>query len=126
MNGMRLRFQKGDIAAIVFTLLFAAVVFAAFLPGKESGSTAAEIYRDGDLIRTVSLDTEQEFTISADYTNTVSVRGGQIAITHSDCPGADCVHSGWISSSGRSIVCLPNLLEIRIVSDSGGVDFVVG
>ena len=49
-----------------------------------------------------------------------------IAITGSDCPGEDCVHSGWIKASGRSIVCLPNKVEIRIVGQSDDVDFVVG
>ncbi|MBQ8917117.1 MAG: NusG domain II-containing protein, partial [Oscillospiraceae bacterium] len=46
-------------------------------------------------------------------------------IAQSTCPGEDCVHSGWISSPGRSVVCLPNRVEIRITGSSE-VDFVVG
>ena len=123
---MRLRFQKGDYLAAAVTLLLAAVVFLAFLPRETGDTPMAEIYLDGTLVRRVSLDTSVEFSVTGDYMNTVTVRDGKIAVTESDCPGGDCVHSGWIGTSGRSIVCLPNRMEIRIVSAPGDVDFVVG
>ena len=123
---MRLRFQKGDYLTVAVTLLLAAVVFLAFLPRETGDTPMAEIYLDGTLVRRVSLDTAAEFSVTGDYMNTVTVRDGKIAVTESDCPGGDCVHSGWIGTSGRSIVCLPNRMEIRIVSAPGDVDFVVG
>ena len=123
---MRLRFQKGDYLAVAVTLLLAAVVFLAFLPRETGDTPMAEIYLDGTLVRRVSLDTSAEFSVTGDYMNTVTVRDGKIAVTESDCPGGDCVHSGWIGPSGRSIVCLPSRMEIRIVSAPGDVDFVVG
>ena len=123
---MRLRFQKGDYLAVAVSLLLAAVVFLAFLPRETGDTPMAEIYLDGTLVRRVSLDTSVEFSVTGDYMNTVTVRDGKIAVTESDCPGGDCVHSGWIGTSGRSIVCLPNRMEIRIVSAPGDVDFVVG
>ena len=122
---MRLAFQKGDILAIGVVVLLAVLVFALFLPGEETGGYA-EIYQDGKLLQTVPLDRDGEFEISGQYSNTVTVRDGQIAVTASDCPGTDCISCGWISSSGRSIVCLPNGVEIRVVSRDGDVDFVVG
>ena len=123
---MRLNFQKGDILAVAVTLLLAAVILAACLPGKAEQGLRAEIYLDGKLVKEVRLDREQEFTVEADYRNTVSVKGGKIAISASDCPGEGCVHSGWIGSGGRSIVCLPNRVEIRIVAVRSDVDFAVG
>ena len=126
IHGMRLRFQKGDYLAAAVTLLLAAAVFLAFLPRETGEIPTAQIYLDGVLIREVHLDDTQEFTVTGDYTNTVTVRDGKIAVTASDCPGGDCVHSGWIGTSGRSVVCLPNRMEIRVVSISGEVDFVVG
>lgn len=126
MHGLRMRFQKGDLLAVAAALLLAAAVFFLFLPREDPGAAAAEIYLDGQLIYRLPLDTPTELEVSGDYRNTVTVRDGKIGITASDCPGEDCVHSGWISSSGRSIVCLPNRLEIRVVSAPGDVDFVVG
>lgn len=126
MHGMRLRFQKGDLLAVAVTLALAAAVFFLFLPRETAEAAMAEIYLDGALIRQLPLDTPTEFEVAGDYHNTVTVRDGQIRITASDCPGEDCVHSGPISAAGRSIVCLPNRLEIRVVSGDNDVDFAVG
>ena len=126
MHGLRLRFQKGDLLAVVATLLLAAAVFFLFLPQESGAPAVAEIYLDGQLIYQLPLDTPAEVEVSGDYHNTVTVRDGKISVTASDCPGEDCVHSGAVGTSGRSIVCLPNRLEIRVVSAPGDVDFVVG
>lgn len=123
---MRLRFQKGDLLAVGLTLLLAVLVFLAFLPGSREEAAYAEIYRDGVLLRTVSLGTDTQFTLEDTYRTTVTVENGRIAVTASDCPGEDCVASSWISHTGRSIVCLPARLEIRVVASPGDVDFVVG
>ena len=82
------------------------------------------IYQDGSLIRELSLGTDTEVVIEGDYKNVVTIKDGKAAITRSDCPGTDCVHSGWIHEAGRSIVCLPNRVELRIEGVSE-VDFVV-
>lgn len=123
---MHLRFQKWDIAVIAAVALLAVLIFALFLPKDTAAGAYAEIYRDGELIKTVSLSRNQTFTVEGKYSNTVTVRDGKIAVTESGCPGADCVHCGWISGTGRSIVCLPNGLEIRVVAGDSDVDFVVG
>ena len=82
------------------------------------------IYQDGSLIRELSLGTDTEVVIGGDYENVVTIKDGKAAITRSDCPVTDCVHSGWIHEAGRSIVCLPNRVELRIEGVSE-VDFVV-
>jgi hypothetical protein len=119
-------FRIGDVLAIALVIMLAAAVFLCFLPGRRNEPGAVEIYQDGKLIRTLSLDEDVEISVDGEYHNTVTVCGGKVAITESDCPGEDCVACGWASSSGKSIVCLPNGVEIRIVADSGNVDFVVG
>lgn len=121
---MRLHFRKGDTIAIAAVLMLAALLFVLFLPGKQAGAQA-QIYQNGKLLKTVSLSQDQEFTVEGDYRNTVTVRDGRIAVTATNCPGQDCAGCGWIGSAGRSIVCLPNGLEIRIVGKTGDVDFVV-
>ena len=88
-----------------------------------SGGTYAQIYRDGELLREVPLSVNQTFRIRGDYTNTVTVVDGKIAVTHSDCPNLDCVHMGWLKDGGN-IVCLPNRMEIRLGGDTA-VDAVV-
>ena len=127
----RLRFRKGDAVAAAGVVLAALALLGWMLlgPGETAGA-AAKIYQDGRLIRQVSLSGEETFELTGPYRNVVTVREGKIAITESNCPGEDCVHSGWISRPGRSVVCLPNRVEIRVegsanVDDSDDVDAVV-
>ena len=126
MDSKRLRFRKADILAIGAVILLAVTVFVLFLPEMDTPAGCAEIYQNGQLIKTVSLSEDQTFTVEGKYTNTVVVRAGKIGVTASDCPGEDCVNCGWIDTVNRSIVCLPNGLEIRIVTGNSDVDFVVG
>lgn len=122
---MKLVFCKGDFLAIAIVAVIAILVSVAFWTsiGVEEGSVVS-IYQDGELIQELSLDSNTEFVIEGAYENVVAIKEGKAAITKSDCPGTDCVHSGWIHEAGRSVVCLPNRVEIRIEGDSE-VDFVV-
>ena len=124
-NEMKLAFCKGDIIAIALVAVIAtlvAVFFWTSFGSEEAGMVT--VYQDGKLIREISLSETTEFVVEGDYTNVISVEDGKAAIIESDCPGTDCVHSGWIHEPGRSIVCLPNRVEIRMEGASE-VDFVV-
>lgn len=119
-------FRKGDLFAVALVAALALAAAAAFFPAGNAGENAVvQVYRDSLLIRELPLDADAEFEIGGEYTNTVRISGGRVCIESSDCPGSDCVHSGWISRPGRSIVCLPNRTEIRIAGQAD-VDFVVG
>lgn len=125
-KSMRITFRKGDWLAIALVLLMAVGSLIAFLPrGDASQAAVVQIYLGSDLIEEFSIDNDREYAVAGAYVNTVSIRGGEVAVTASDCPGADCVHSGWINSPGRSIVCLPNRVEVRVVGAESDVDFVV-
>ena len=121
-----LRFRKGDVLAIVVVAVLAVIVAVSFLPSADAENVQAQIYQNGELIGTLSLDEEQTLELTGKYTNIITVQDGTISISSSDCPGEDCVHSGAIRSSGRSVVCLPNEVEVRVVNAVSDVDFVVG
>ena len=123
---MRLRFQKGDLLAIAVVLALATAVFALFLPSRNGDAAVVEIYRNGQRLHAFPLNADRKLTVTGDYTNVITISGGKVAITESSCPGGDCVSCGWVSSAGRSIVCLPNGVEIRITGGRSEVDFVVG
>ena len=122
----KLHFAKGDWLAIGLVVIMAVAVMLCFLPGKTASAAYAEVYLDGELYKTVPLAENTVFWITDQYSNEITVANGTVAFTASDCPGQDCVHSGSIRSTGRSLVCLPNRVEIRVVSGVGDVDFVVG
>ena len=119
----RLSFQKGDWFAIigVVALTIAVACFYGSLSSTE-GVATVQIFQDNQLLAEISLDAEETIPVEGDYRNMIEISQGKVAIIASDCPGADCVHSGSISKVGRSIVCLPNKVEVRIVGEGGGTD----
>ena len=107
------------LAAVLILCTVGAVVLLS--PGAPA--THAEIISDGKVIRTVELQTDQEFTVTnGDGYNVITVRSGAIAVTQASCPDHYCMHRGFCSS-GVSIVCLPNGLVIRFTGAQvvGGV-----
>lgn len=122
----KLRFCKGDWLAIAVVAMVAAAVLLCFLPTRSEPAAYAQVYLNGELIKTVSLREDQTFLVEDRYCSTICVADGAVSFADSDCPGKDCVHSGSIRHSGRSLVCLPNGVEIRVVSAETDVDFVVG
>lgn len=127
MKNMRLTFKKGDLLAVAFVLLLTVLTAAFCLPHTDSDKVAAaEIYQDGILLDTLPLDVNCAVKVTGRYENTVEIRDGSVLISASTCPGGDCMHSGSVSRTGRSIVCLPNRVEVRVVGTASDVDFVVG
>ena len=109
------------LAAVV--VLSAAASIPLLLPHADAAF--AEIRSNGALIRTVDLGVDQEFTVPyADGYNTVTVKGGKIAVTEATCPDHYCIKQGFCSG-GRSIVCLPNKLVIEFVGEQE-IDGFVG
>ena len=126
-KGIRLAFCKGDVVVISFVIVLAVLIGVLFLiwTGSDKGNTVV-VYREGKKIQELPLDDDGEILIENNYTNKLEVKDGKAAIVESDCPGMDCVHSGWIKDKGRSLVCLPNRVEIRIEGEAESeVDFIV-
>ncbi|MBQ7087781.1 MAG: NusG domain II-containing protein [Clostridia bacterium] len=118
--------KKADILILIAALVMAVGIIMYFAQTEADGKTAI-ILKDGKEIMRIdlSLGGEKEYTVDGDYINHILVKDGSISVTESTCPGGVCVNSGSISEAGRSIVCLPNRVEIRITGSSD-VDVVVG
>ena len=118
-NEEKLHFRRGDAAAIAAVLIFAVILFAVIFLNRPSGKMkTAAIYRNGELLHEMPLDRDAEYTVEFEYTNVIRVQNGAVAIVESTCPGGDCTHTGYISRGGRSIVCLPNRVEILLSGES--------
>ena len=127
-KNLNYKFKIGDILAVCLVFLLAITIFFAYFIGNERVEDAkVQIYHNNELIKEFPLNSIDEitYTIEGTYTNIIVIRNGEVFIEYSDCPGEDCVHSGSIFKSGRSIACLPNMVEVRITGSSD-TDFVVG
>lgn len=122
-----LSFRRGDGWVLAGIVLLAIAIGAVFLFPRSQNGVTVEIRQNGILVCALPLEEDRTVTVDGDYSNCIVIRGGAVWVEDATCPGADCVHSGKISAVGRSIVCLPNRVEIRLVgSTPGDVDMVVG
>ena len=110
------------VVAVIVLLVGASVASIIYMKsGKNDGKTAY-IYRDNELLRTVSLDdVKNPYTFRIEYGdgeyNDILVENGKIKIADASCPDKLCVNMGYISEPLMPITCLPNHLVIRIVND---------
>lgn len=126
MDFRKLTIQKADLFVIAGIVLLALVIGVAFLLPKQNNCDAVvQIYQNGQLVQEVPLQEDKTVTLTGTYENIIQICDGKVSIVDSDCPGEDCVHTGWISTPGTSIICLPNRVEVRIAGQ-GDVDLIVG
>ena len=107
---------------LIFAALIVVCLALLFFTYSIENAAFAQITSQGQVIKTVSLHQDQEFTVAGK--NTVTVSGGKIAVTWAECPDQYCVHQGY-QNGGRDIVCLPNRLVITFLGDQG-IDSVSG
>ena len=124
-KSLNLSLRKGDLLAVALVVLIGLFTAVCFIPTDQPAeSQIVQIFQDGQLLKELPLQSNEVVSVDGTYHNTVTIQNGKVAITESDCPGKDCVHSGWAGEASKVIVCLPNRVEIRIVG-SAEVDFVV-
>ena len=110
---------------LIFTALAAVCILLTvlfFCTGQPANR--ALVYSDGQLVRTIDLTEDGEYTIeNGEEWNVLTVENGKIRVSSASCKNQDCVHQG-ASDHGAPIVCLPNRLTI-VFEDAGDLDAVL-
>ncbi len=127
----RTRVTKCDFF-LIGLLLFVTVILALFrISTCRSDSTENYLLihtSEGDSLYALSLD--RDISVESNgYTLTVRISDGRACVIQSDCPDKICVHTGWISGRGESVVCVPALLRLTVTDGNGGggdADAVIG
>lgn len=121
-----------DILVVLAVVALAAASALTVWPGRDSGSLTAVVTAVGeelDRFAPADLAAGPRTYTHNGYTLTVTAEDGGLRVSEADCPTQDCVHTGAISRSGQSIVCLPARIIIQLTggqADPGGVDVVIG
>ena len=114
--------------AIFALLLLVCAGFSAWLffpSGDGEGAVLAEISSQGEVVATVELALDREFTVKTeDGYNVITVKNNKIAVTEASCPDHYCMKRGYCNQ-GTEIVCLPNRLVIRFLCEQS-IDAVIG
>ncbi len=108
---------RNDIILILSLLLVAAVTLIVLLTRTTPGKKTAHISVSNQEVEVVDLSKNEDKEYLINGTNGVlhvHTHEGAIAVIESNCPHQDCVHMGYISEAGRSIVCIYNQVIITI------------
>lgn len=107
-----------DIVLVALILLFSAGVLfhtKIGLKGQSTKVAEASVYHEGNLLKDVKLEKDQEFSL-LDGKMLIEVKEGRIRVRESDCPRQVCVNTGWIQYPGESVVCVPYKVLIEVKS----------
>jgi len=109
-----------DIVVVSSLLVLTGVTFAMVYFPKNNESLIANVYLKKEKIKTINLtelgDEPELYTVNIDEDEHVHIEAkhNAIRVVESTCPHQYCVHTGWIDSEGRSIICVPYELVISI------------
>ena len=117
--------RPGDVVLVVLMVVAAAasMVLVSRANAGEKGSLAV-VEVNGKEVMRVALGAGQasrDFTVTGvQGKSTFNVADGKVRMVRSACRDKICVGVGWIDSPGKSIVCLPNRVVIRVTGKRGG------
>lgn len=117
-----------DALVVLAVLLGVAAAWLAY-GGENSGALTATVKHRGQVVARVelsSLTEEKIVSIDGAYHLTVTLDRTGAAVTDSDCPGQDCLHTGRITRAGQSIVCLPEQVIVTLEGKAPSPDVVLG
>lgn len=116
----------GDIVVALAVAALSAFLIAQGVADAGAGSLRAVVSVNGKEAESLPLgvDVEEMPVVGYRGMSYIQVRGGRVRMLDSACPDKLCVHSGWISRPGESLVCLPNRVVIEIRSGGEGPDVV--
>ena len=131
--------KRNIVLYCVIAVVFIASICAGnLISNAENKSTIVGIFKNGELVKTIDLSDDDfssrtHFDIGTSETgiNSVRVKLNTIWVTNSDCPNKICVNGKRISyssvyDSNFPIICVPNRLEIRIISgEKSEIDAIV-
>ena len=118
-----------DALVVLAVLLLAAAAAWLSYGGRSGDALTATVKHRSRVVAQVplsSLTEEKTVTIDGTYHLTVTLDRTGAAVTDSDCPGQDCLHTGRITRAGQSIVCLPEQVIVTLEGKAPSPDVVLG
>lgn len=111
-------------AVIIGIILFGSIA-AIFIMNRSGSGLRTAVIRCGDIRHELALDEDGLFRfdgIDAEF----EVKNGEIRLTKVSCPDKICEKTGYIGSSGQSIICVPNKITVAVVGSDKSTDVTVG
>ena len=108
---------RNDIILIGSLLLIAVLCLVLLLVNRSRENLMARIYVQDEIVETIDLSKKEDADYYIDGLKGklhVHTHDGAIAVVESNCPHQDCVRMGYVSESGKPIICAFNAVSILI------------
>ena len=108
---------RNDIILIGSLLLVAVLCLVLLLVNRSRENLMARIYVQDEIVETIDLSKKEDADYYIDGLKGklhVHTHDGAIAVVESNCPHQDCVRMGYVSESGKPIICAYNAVSILI------------
>lgn len=119
--------RKNDLILIISIIIITACVFLIMNLFSKSGDRVL-VEQNSAQIAVLDLNKDCVYNVyndNGDICNTVQIKNGKVKMIYADCKDKICKNHKEISKSNESIICLPNKVEITVISDkSENVDGV--
>ena len=118
---------RNDLILILSLFLIAAISLVILISTRRKENLVAKIIVNNNVVEVIDLSKKEENDYYIDGlkgTLHVHTHEGAIAVVESNCPHQDCVHMGYVSESGRPIICAYN--AVYIVIEGGNTFFDAG
>ena len=117
----------GDVIIVLAVVALSVFLIAQSVAGAGAGpDSQVRVTANGReaLVRPLGEDSGELSVSGQEGESYLEISGGRVRMIDSACPDKLCVHAGWISDPGESIVCLPNRVVIEVKGGEGGPDVV--
>lgn len=116
--------KKADIILFICLILIGGALSYLAFSGSSTGDLVV-VKVNGEIYGKYSLSKDRTITVNRNgHMNKITIKGGKVQVSKSNCKNQVCVKQGSISSTHQSIVCIPNRVVVSIEGKDGEYDVI--
>ena len=118
--------NKYDKLLIFGVLLIIGAMYIYMNSGSDSNNLVALVSYDGKQVLSIDMNTDKKYEVKG-YLGPVKieVNNKRIRVIEETSPNNICSKQGYVSSVTTPIICLPNKITIRLVSNREEYDSII-
>lgn len=116
---------RGDLVVMLGLAILLPLLYWQLWQDASPGARV-QVLVDGKAYAEVSLQEDLRLTVPGRVgVSVIRVEHGRARFAASPCAGKQCIHSGWITSGGEMVACVPNGVVLVALGSTQRYDSIV-
>lgn len=115
-----MKMTLGDKVVIFVATICGLVLLFSGVYSKTQSGICATVWFDGKKFGDFQLSKDQIIKIKNGIK--LEIKNKKIRVLENTCSQKLCIHQGWASNPGATIICIPNKLVINVVGENKKYD----